>query len=191
MADWNSTAAAGHRGSGARPGCGAASREDMQLLASLSEADGVVVAGLREETLQRGGARGGRAPAARRSPGDSGSAPAPPPRPAGPCGVLLGYRRRKERLSDGGRRHSAESRLLSHIRRLAKAGFGFRVASLAQISNFREATKFSKPRWKQQLETGTLRAAVTVQVAANMGLRLVWQGPVRRAFLFFTFHRDA
>ncbi|CAE7316942.1 unnamed protein product [Symbiodinium sp. CCMP2592] len=76
------------------------------------------------------------------------------------------------------------------VRRLAKAGFGFRVASLAQISNLREATKFSKPRWKRQLETGTLRAAVTVQVADNMRLRLVWQGPVRRAFLFFAFHKD-
>ena len=77
------------------------------------------------------------------------------------------------------------------VRRLAKAGFGFRVARLAQISNLREATKFSKSRWKRQLETGARRAAVTVQVAANMGLRLVWQGPVRRAFLFFTFHQDA
>ena len=71
------------------------------------------------------------------------------------------------------------------VRRLAKAGFGFRVANLAQTSDLREATKFSKPHWKRQLETGTLRAAVTVQVADNMGLRLVWQGPVRRAFLFF------
>ena len=77
------------------------------------------------------------------------------------------------------------------VRRLAKAGFGFRVANLAQTSDLREATKFSKPHWKRQLETGTLRAAVTVQVADNMGLRLVWQGPVRRAFLFFfAFHRD-
>eukprot|EP00439_Symbiodinium_sp_Y106_P014504 s8553_g2.t1 len=78
-----------------------------------------------------------------------------------------------------------------HVRRLAKAGFGFRVARLAQISDLREATKFSKSRWKRQLETGARRAAVTVQVAANMGLRLVWQGPVRRAFLFFTFHQNA